>query len=72
MTNNDKHSSLPRYRINYDRKKFYDLGPASPFLFCSKLSNNSLPHWNQSYKDCITVINNLPFQASAFDSGKHL
>jgi hypothetical protein len=31
VTDSDKHSSLVRYEINYDREKFYDTDPMSRF-----------------------------------------
>ncbi len=33
VTDNDKHSSLSLYGIDYDRKKFYSKGLWCPFFF---------------------------------------
>ncbi len=51
VTDNEKHSSLLRHKINYDRKKFYGTGPevdaikrfssASATLRTNSLMNNS-------------------------------
>jgi hypothetical protein len=41
VTDNDKHSSLLQYGVNYDRKQFYDIGRGASIAQFDRISYES-------------------------------
>ncbi len=50
MNGSDKQSSLPLYRMNYDRKKFLVVGPDNPNYPMSSDGFNVFPSFSQNFE----------------------